>query len=242
MMSKTMQMHLAAFGQRADAGAADARRNSQAAAGGNDRELDAVVLGVRPARRACRSPLPFLADLSASKDRELSYTAGANLPPDSCSLRRGRSVSRFLSAGRSSSRFCSASRGFLSVLSPARHWVGLDNFRQLFHRPALLQVAGQHGVHNDRFAIPLTMAASLAIAMLLNIAIGGRSFFRAACYLPAVTPVVASSLLWVWGFSIQARGFSINRFNWLYATRALMEWFQSLIRTPFHGSSAVAAG
>jgi multiple sugar transport system permease protein len=42
------------------------------------------------------------------------------------------------------------------------------------------------------------MLVSLCIALLLNRAIRGIGAYRTAFYMPAIVPVVASSLLWVW--------------------------------------------
>src|SRR5262249_20959586 len=49
--------------------------------------------------------------------------------------------------------------------------------------------------------IPLMMAVSLAIAMLLNRAVRGIGLYRTAFYMPAIVPLVAGSLLWVWLFN-----------------------------------------
>jgi len=93
------------------------------------------------------------------------------------------------------------------VLSPA-HYVGVDNFRQLWMDPLFGQTLFNTGFMLLR--VPLTMAASLGIAMLLNHAIRGIGFYRTACYMPAIVPAVASALLWWWilnpsgGFLISA--------------------------------------
>ena len=81
------------------------------------------------------------------------------------------------------------------VLSPA-HWVAWDNFRLILQDNLFYKSLG-----NTAFMIlrvPLTMATSLALAMLLNHAVRGVSFYRTAYYMPAIVPAVASSLLWVW--------------------------------------------
>lgn len=48
------------------------------------------------------------------------------------------------------------------------------------------------------FAIPLTMAAALGLAMLLNLKVRGQAFYRTVFFLPAIVPVVASTVLWQW--------------------------------------------
>jgi multiple sugar transport system permease protein len=47
------------------------------------------------------------------------------------------------------------------------------------------------------------MAASLGIALLLNQSIKGMAAWRTFFYLPAIVPLVAASVLWVWIFNPQ---------------------------------------
>jgi multiple sugar transport system permease protein len=46
--------------------------------------------------------------------------------------------------------------------------------------------------------LPIGLAASLGIALLLNQKLKGMSFYRTLYYLPSITPVVATSILWLW--------------------------------------------
>ena len=46
--------------------------------------------------------------------------------------------------------------------------------------------------------IPLTVAASLGLAVLCNKAIGGLNFYKAAFFLPMVTSPVSIALVWFW--------------------------------------------
>ena len=46
--------------------------------------------------------------------------------------------------------------------------------------------------------MPLGLFTGLAVAMLLNSAVRGMRFYRTVFYLPAIVPVVASSVLWIW--------------------------------------------
>lgn len=48
------------------------------------------------------------------------------------------------------------------------------------------------------YAVPLGVATSLLIAMLLNRGIKGTTVFRTLFYLPTLTPAAASTLLWSW--------------------------------------------
>src|SRR5206468_2542761 len=69
------------------------------------------------------------------------------------------------------------------VLSPA-HWVGWDNFHRIATDPLFSKSLANTAFMVIR--IPLTMTASLVIAMLLNHALKGIGFYRTACYMPAI--------------------------------------------------------
>ena len=70
--------------------------------------------------------------------------------------------------------------------------------------------------------IPLGMALSLGIALLLNLEIKGVAVWRTFFYLPSIMPVVASSILWLWIFNPNAgmlnaflASFGVHGPNWL---------------------------
>ncbi|MGW6204378.1 carbohydrate ABC transporter permease [Streptomyces sp. NPDC055089] len=83
-------------------------------------------------------------------------------------------------------------------------WVGLSNYRDVFTDP----VVGQAFLNILIFLVinvPLTVGVSLVLATALNAKIRGRSFFRAAFYVPYVTASVA--LVAVWQFLFGSDGF-----------------------------------
>ena len=83
-------------------------------------------------------------------------------------------------------------------------WVGLSNYRDVFTDP----VVGQAFLNILIFLVinvPLTVGLSLVLAAALNAKIRGRSFFRAAFYVPYVTASVA--LVAVWQFLFGSDGF-----------------------------------
>jgi multiple sugar transport system permease protein len=49
--------------------------------------------------------------------------------------------------------------------------------------------------------IPISMALSLMIAIMLNQGLRGTSLFRAIYYLPSILPIAATALIWTWIFN-----------------------------------------
>ena len=49
--------------------------------------------------------------------------------------------------------------------------------------------------------MPLTLIVAFAVAMLLNARVRGLAIFRVIYYLPAIVPVVANAMLWMWLFN-----------------------------------------
>jgi multiple sugar transport system permease protein len=86
---------------------------------------------------------------------------------------------------------------FNLVRPEAVKFVGLDNYSRLTTDPLVLQGL----VVTARFAllaVPITMIASLAVALLVNSPrLFGRSIFRTLFYMPIQIPLVASTLVWI---------------------------------------------
>jgi multiple sugar transport system permease protein len=81
-----------------------------------------------------------------------------------------------------------------NVLQPAE-WVGLRNYRDavdddLFRRSLI------NSLYYAVLYVPLHIVFALAVAMLLNTEVKGLGIWRTLFYLPVVTPVVASAVLW----------------------------------------------
>ena len=75
-------------------------------------------------------------------------------------------------------------------------FVGLKNFRYLFTQdPAFWPSLGVTGLY-VLMIVPGSLAAGLALALLLNRQLPGIRLFRTIFYLPAVLPLVATLALW----------------------------------------------
>ncbi len=108
------------------------------------------------------------------------------------------------------------------VLSPPT-WAGLQNYRDLLDPekdPLFLKSLG-----NTLFmtlGVPLGMIVGLALAMLLDTKVRGMSVYRTLYFLPAIMPVVAASVLWLWVFNPQS-----GMLNWLLhltGVESLIDW------------------
>lgn len=90
--------------------------------------------------------------------------------------------------------FCS-----YDVFSPPQ-FVGLANYAEmLFDDPLFYK-----SLANTLFmalGIPLGMAVSMGMALLLSYEVKGMPVYRTFFYLPAIMPAVAASLLWIWIFN-----------------------------------------
>lgn len=85
------------------------------------------------------------------------------------------------------------------VITPAK-WIGLENYRWIFNSSLFWRSV----TNTLRFAagyIPLSIAASLILALLLNQKLRGIRVFRTVFYLPVVTSMVAVSLVFSWLFN-----------------------------------------
>ena len=103
-------------------------------------------------------------------------------------------------------------------------FVGLENYSRLMTRDPLFWKALNNTVVYATFSVPLGVAGSLAIALLLNQQIRGQRIFRTLFYLPSLVPAVASALLWQWIFN--ADNGILNRVLGLFGAPRI-EWLQN---------------
>jgi multiple sugar transport system permease protein len=79
-------------------------------------------------------------------------------------------------------------------------WVGLANYSNLFHDHLFWTSLFNTGFYTV-FELPLSTAAALGLAMLLNMDVKGRAIYRTIFYIPSIVPVVASCMIFVWMFN-----------------------------------------
>ncbi len=110
------------------------------------------------------------------------------------------------------------------VITPARY-NGFDNYRHLLTDSLFYKSLGNTLYMLLR--IPLGMALSLLIAMLLNQKVRGIGFYRTIFYLPTIVPLVAASLLWLELLN-DNHGLINVPIKWLIST-APAHWLEFLI-------------
>jgi multiple sugar transport system permease protein len=76
-------------------------------------------------------------------------------------------------------------------------WVGLTNYINLY-QDERFWIALYNTGYMVIFAVPLTLLCSFCCAVLLNLKLPGQSIYRVVYFLPAIVPLVAATMLWVW--------------------------------------------
>lgn len=74
-------------------------------------------------------------------------------------------------------------------------WVGLDNFRHLMEDETF-GIALTNTLYYVAGTVPLTLLASLGLALLLNQPLRGRDIFRTIFFFPYVASLVAVAVVW----------------------------------------------
>ena len=111
-------------------------------------------------------------------------------------------------------------------LLSAPRFVGAENFAQLLTDESI-RISIYNTSYYTFLGVPLQLALALALALLLNVKIRGQAIYRLLFYLPAMTPIVASAVVWMQilhpEFGILnsfLRGIGLEPVNWLFEPRA----------------------
>lgn len=79
-------------------------------------------------------------------------------------------------------------------------WAGLENYKRLLSDPAVWQATG-NTLKYAVIVVPITVALSLIVAVLLNQKIKGKSLYRVIYFLPMVAAPAAVAMVWKWLFN-----------------------------------------
>jgi multiple sugar transport system permease protein len=100
------------------------------------------------------------------------------------------------------------------ILSPP-HFVGLENYKQLFKDPQVWSTSTTPGslwitIRFGLIALPIGIFVPLGIAVLMNNRnLKGQMFFRSMFYMPYIVPFVAA--IFIWGGMLNSESGWINR-------------------------------
>jgi multiple sugar transport system permease protein len=110
----------------------------------------------------------------------------------------------------------------------APRWIGPQNYVQLFNDPLFWQSL-KVTVLYALLSLPISLALSLGLAVLMNQKLKGIAFWRTVYYLPAVISGVAVAVLWRWILNPEfgllnalLRYLGINGPNWLQDPRTAL--------------------
>ena len=84
-----------------------------------------------------------------------------------------------------------------NILS-APNFIGLANYVKAFRGDPLFWTSMGNTLYYAVIAVPLSLLGALGCAILLNQEMKLRAIFRTMFFLPSITPIVASTLLWIW--------------------------------------------
>lgn len=113
-----------------------------------------------------------------------------------------------------------------NVLRPPR-FIGLQNYSKALFEDAIFWKSLERTTLYVVLSVPLGVVASLGCALLLNRKLRLTNLFRTLFFLPSLTPIVASAILWLWIFQPEVglanyllKGIGIQGPRWL----ASYEW------------------
>lgn len=86
-------------------------------------------------------------------------------------------------------------------VSDDRHWVGLENYVQIFTQDPVFWRAVENSLIWVVLSLIIPTAIGLAFAVALDQKLRGRNAFRAALYLPAVIASIAVATMWSWMYN-----------------------------------------
>lgn len=100
-------------------------------------------------------------------------------------------------------------------------WTGIDNYKEMVNDPEVWQTFKNTIIYAFTM-VPLSIAVSIVVAVLLNQKIKGLTFYRTLYFLPVVTMPAAIGMIWMWLYNSDygiinhmLSKFSINGPDWL---------------------------
>ncbi len=112
-------------------------------------------------------------------------------------------------------------------------FIGLSNYKDMFSgKDSFFWPSIKATAYYVLLSVPLGIAASFLIAVLLNRKIAFRGFFRSIFYLPVVIPLASSCVIWMWmlqpdfgivNYALESIG--LPGFHWLSSENTVIPTF-----------------
>jgi multiple sugar transport system permease protein len=109
-------------------------------------------------------------------------------------------------------------------LSP--RFVGLVNFRRALFEDDTMRTALGNTAYYVGLVVPIGLALSLMLALMLDRDLPGKALFRTVYYLPSIVPLVAATLLWT--YLLQPEYGFVNNLLWSVGIEGPL-WFNSTL-------------
>lgn len=107
-----------------------------------------------------------------------------------------------------------------NILQPP-YWIGLENYEDLL-QDRVFGIALSNTLIMVAIGLPIHLIFDILMALLLNSKVRGLPLYRTIFYIPSITPVVASAIVWLWLFNGQygilnviLRWFGLAPIGWL---------------------------
>jgi multiple sugar transport system permease protein len=84
-----------------------------------------------------------------------------------------------------------------SVITPAKPFIGLDNYRTFFDHPDF-EIALRNTIWFSIGVVPVQTFLGLVLAVIANRKLRGIAFFRVAFYFPSISSSVVISVIFLW--------------------------------------------
>ena len=117
-----------------------------------------------------------------------------------------------------------------SVITPAKPFIGFDNYRTFFNNPDF-EIALRNTIWFSIGVVPTQTFLGLVLAVVANRKLRGISFFRVAFYFPSISSSVVISVIFLWLYQqnglinllLRKLGFGTPQPVWLSNPRGIIE-------------------
>jgi multiple sugar transport system permease protein len=83
-----------------------------------------------------------------------------------------------------------------NIVEPPK-WIGLENYHKMFTADTAFWTTVRNSGYYALISVPLGLASSLILALILNMRARGIGIYRTIFYLPALCPPVASTIIFI---------------------------------------------